>query len=338
MYEIQFHPADIRRQVRYYFLSRRTARWLMAGLLVVGLLLAAGLAMAPVGLRSLLLASDLGRMQRRHDVLADVLIHRKAALDRLTTRVAEAESRLDQTGMILGVSEDQLPQPEPIQEILRVDYEPARVAATLGRDLVRRSDLLLSRADALIAYAHEHDGVIREVPSICPLPIGSFVLTSPYGERTSPFTNTVDFHAGIDLAAREGTPVLAPGDARVVFAGRFPLRRNVRWWRYGDVVVLRHGDGYLTIFAHLKDIDVSRGERVERGEKIGTVGNSGWSTSPHLHYEVRVLRDGEEEPVPMDPRIYILNYRWRGHEEVLAAGRYAPPPNFDPLPSRISLR
>jgi murein DD-endopeptidase MepM/ murein hydrolase activator NlpD len=338
MYEIQFHPADIRRQVRYYFLSRRTARWVLGGLILAALLLVAGVAMTPLGLRSVLLASELVRLQRRHDLLADVLAHRRTALDRLEVRVSEAETRLAQLAMILGIGDDQLPVADGDDATIRVSYEPARMAASRGRDMDRRSLQLLRRADALIAFAYEREGVVREVPSICPLPIGSFVLTSPFGDRVSPFTNSVDFHAGIDLAAREGTPVLAPGDARVVFAGRFPHRRNVRWWRYGNVVVLRHGDVYLTIYAHLQDIGVRRGQTVERGEEIGTVGNSGWSTSPHLHYEVRALRDGEDEPVPMDPRIYILNYRWRGHEEVLAAGRYAPPPVFDPLPSRISLR
>jgi murein DD-endopeptidase MepM/ murein hydrolase activator NlpD len=176
------------------------------------------------------------------------------------------------------------------------------------------------------------------VPSICPVPVGSFVLTSPFGNRVSPFTNTSDFHAGIDLAAREGVPVLATGDGRVVFAGRFPLRRNVRWWRYGNVVVLAHGDRFLTIYAHLAEIAVRRGQRVRRGEQLGTVGNTGWSTSPHLHYEVRVRGEDDSEPEPVDPRIYILDYQWTGHEEMLARSRSAPPPSFDPLPSRVKAR
>ena len=129
------------------------------------------------------------------------------------------------------------------------------------------------------------------MPSICPLPVGTFVLTSPFGNRTSPFTNTVDFHSGLDLAAREGTPILAAGGGR------------------------------LTIYAHLQEISVRRGATLRRGEELGTVGNTGWSTSPHLHYEVRVRAENDDEPVPVDPRIYILNYQWTGHEELLVRAR-----------------
>jgi murein DD-endopeptidase MepM/ murein hydrolase activator NlpD len=197
---------------------------------------------------------------------------------------------------------------------------------------------LLALADELASFARAHAELTEAVPSICPIPVGSFVLTSPFGDRISPFTNRVDFHSGVDLAAREGTPILATGSGRVVFAGRFPLSRNVRWWRYGNVVVLTHDGRYLTIYAHLEEIGVRRGQQLTRGELLGTVGNTGWSTSPHLHYEVRVVPEDDEEPVPVDPRIYILNYRWKGHEALLVRGRRAPAPSFDPLPSRVKVR
>jgi murein DD-endopeptidase MepM/ murein hydrolase activator NlpD len=103
------------------------------------------------------------------------------------------------------------------------------------------------------------------------------------------------------------------------------------------VVVISHFDGrYFTIYAHLQEISVRRGARVERGEIIGTVGNTGWSTSSHLHYEVRIREPDSAEPVPVDPRIYILNHQWTGQERVLAASRAAPPPSFDPLPLRVT--
>lgn len=204
--------------------------------------------------------------------------------------------------------------------------------------LSTESSALLTLADELASFAIAHDELTREVPSICPVPVGSFVLTSPFGNRISPFTNTADVHTGIDLAAREGTPVVASGNGRVVFAGRFPLSRNVGWWRYGNVVVLVHGERYVTVYAHLEEILVRRGQQVERGEQIATVGNTGWSTSPHLHYEIRVAHEAGDEPIPMDPRIYILNYQWKGHEALLVRARRAPVPDFDPLPSRLKVR
>jgi murein DD-endopeptidase MepM/ murein hydrolase activator NlpD len=223
--------------------------------------------------------------------------------------------------------------PEPPPRDLLVPEAEMAVRRTLKLDSDTKA--LLTLADELASFARSNEDLAEAVPSICPLPVGTFVLTSPFGNRTSPFTNTVDFHSGLDLAAREGTPILAAGGGRVVFAGRYPLRRNVRWWRYGNVVVLAHGERYLTIYAHLEEISVRRGATLRRGEELGTVGNTGWSTSPHLHYEVRVRTEDDDEPVPVDPRIYILNYQWTGHEELLVRARNAPPPSFDPLPSRM---
>jgi murein DD-endopeptidase MepM/ murein hydrolase activator NlpD len=104
------------------------------------------------------------------------------------------------------------------------------------------------------------------------------------------------------------------------------------------VVVLSHAGGYLTIYAHLQEIETRRGQYLERGERLGTVGNTGWSTSPHLHYEIRVDNEDTQEPVPVDPRIFILNYQWTGHEALLIRGRRAPDLSFDPLPSLVKVR
>ncbi|MCU0303667.1 MAG: M23 family metallopeptidase [Thermoanaerobaculales bacterium] len=337
MYEIQLHPADIRRQVRYYFLSRRAMAWLRLAGLVFALLLVAGAVLAPIGVQSLLLGGRLRVLAQQNRTQREVLDQREAALDRLQRQTDEARNRQRQMSLILGAPQTAhsgagTPSPQPVRELLVADAEIAvRRSLKLDTDTLA----LLTLSDELASFARANEELTRAVPSICPLPVGSFVLTSPFGNRTSPFTNTIDFHAGIDLAAREGTPVLAPGDGRVVFAGRFPLNRNVSWWRYGNVVVLRHSERYISIFAHLQDISVLRGSQLVRGEPLGTVGNTGWSTSPHLHYEVRVTEDEESEPQPVDPRIFILNYRWTGYEDLLVVGRTAPAPTFDPLPSRV---
>jgi len=341
MYEVQFHPADIRKQVRYFFLSRQAFRRLAATGIVLALLLVVGLALAPMGLHSLLLSSRLHVLRHQNHVLRQVLEERRSSLGRLQTDLTAALTRARQMSLILGAPMEEDTSRDPGGERLAAGASvvpEAMVTLRLGTRLDRQTEALLAQTEELARFVQEHRELTRMVPSICPLPIGSFVLTSPFGERISPFTNRRDFHAGIDLAAREGTRVLAPGAGRVIFAGRFPLRRNVRWWRYGNVIVLAHGDRYVTVFAHLKDILVRRGRHVQRGEVIGTVGNTGWSTSPHLHYEVRVRQQSGGEPKPVDPRVYILNYQWKATEKILAASRRAPAPAFDPLPSSVRLR
>lgn len=336
MYEIQYHPADIRKQVRYYFLSRKGFRLLVTATALAALLLAAGAVLAPLGIRSLLMTGRLHSLSQQNALHREVLTERTRVLDRLEREVASARALQRQMSLILGSPQDSEGlggYPEQPERNLQV--EEARSAFERALKLDSDTRALLTLADELASFARSNEDLAEAVPSICPLPVGTFVLTSPFGNRTSPFTNTVDFHSGLDLAAREGTPVLASGGGRVVFAGRYPLRRNVRWWRYGNVVVVTHGTRYLTIYAHLHEITVRRGATLRRGEEVGTVGNTGWSTSPHLHYEVRVRKEIDDEPAPIDPRIYILNYQWTGHEELLIRGRNAPIPGFDPLPSRM---
>ena len=105
-------------------------------------------------------------------------------------------------------------------------------------------------------------------------------LTSRYGYRVSPFTGRKQFHAGLDIAGAPGTPVVAPANGKVVFSGRKgPL---------GNALIIDHGYGVRTQYGHNKELFVKKGERVERGQQIASLGNSGRSTGPHLHYVVEV--------------------------------------------------
>jgi murein DD-endopeptidase MepM/ murein hydrolase activator NlpD len=302
MYEIQFHPADIRKQVRYFFVSRRTFRWMVGIAVTVALLLVAGTVLAPLGVQSLLLSSKLRALRQQNELHRQVLDQRIRALEAMERQARMARSRQEQMSLILGApqSHERGLGGFPSSADGSVDVVEARDALDRATTLATETRALLTLADELASFASAHEDLAAAVPAICPVEIGSFVLTSPFGNRISPFTNTSDFHSGIDLAAREGTPVMSAGGGRVVFAGRFPLSRNVRWWRYGNVIVITHGGRYVTIYAHLQDISVRRGQQVARGDVIGTVGNTGWSTSPHLHYEVRV--DG----VPQNPMNFVL--------------------------------
>jgi murein DD-endopeptidase MepM/ murein hydrolase activator NlpD len=105
-------------------------------------------------------------------------------------------------------------------------------------------------------------------------------LTSAFGERVDPIDGTRRRHAGVDLAAPIGTPVRAVKDGVVRFAGD---RGG-----YGNIVIVDHGDGTETRYAHCHTLDVKAGQAVRAGQDIATVGNTGRSTGPHLHFEFRV--------------------------------------------------
>ncbi len=120
--------------------------------------------------------------------------------------------------------------------------------------------------------------------------IGYF--SSGFGIRRSPFGDRVKMHEGLDIANLPGTLIRSPADGIVVYNDAKP--------GYGQTLILDHGYGLETWYAHTRKILVSKGQRVRRGDQIALLGNSGRSTGPHLHYEVRV------NGTPVDPMAYVL--------------------------------
>jgi murein DD-endopeptidase MepM/ murein hydrolase activator NlpD len=116
-------------------------------------------------------------------------------------------------------------------------------------------------------------------------------VSSEFGGRSSPYGRSWEFHPGLDIRALSGTPVAAAGSGTVVYAGRMR--------GYGNMVVVDHGVGLKTVYAHLSAIYADLGRRVETGQVIGAVGQTGRATGPHLHYEVRV------GTAPVDPMCYL---------------------------------
>ena len=116
-------------------------------------------------------------------------------------------------------------------------------------------------------------------------------ISSDYGMRKDPFTGQKSFHRGIDLAVPAGTQVLAPWSGRVVSVGSQA--------GYGNYVVVEHPEGFQTLYAHLGSASVRKGDSVTAGEALGTVGSSGRSTGPHLHFEV--IRNGNR----IDPKAVL---------------------------------
>ncbi len=127
-------------------------------------------------------------------------------------------------------------------------------------------------------------------PSIRP---ADGIVSSGFGSRENPFTGLPEFHGGLDIANHKGTPVLATADGTVTFVGdKGPL---------GKMVVINHGHGIVTRYAHIDKALKKQGDRVKRGDVVAQMGNTGRSTGPHVHYEVRI------NGVPVNPRDHILN-------------------------------
>jgi len=118
-------------------------------------------------------------------------------------------------------------------------------------------------------------------------------MSRGYGMKHDPFTGYKQFHRGIDLANNRGTPIVASADGKIREVGTFG--------RLGKMVIVDHGYGFVTRYGHLSQIDVKRGQSVKRGDIIGLMGSTGYSTGPHLHYEV--WRNGKV----MNPADFILN-------------------------------
>ena len=142
----------------------------------------------------------------------------------------------------------------------------------------------------LIKYLEDQRNLLAATPAIRPC---KGWVTSKFGYRTSPFTGRKEFHKGIDIANRSGTDVLATADGVVTFSGSKGL--------LGKAVVVDHGHGFVTRYGHLKKALKKRGEKVKRGEVIAVMGNTGRSTGPHVHYEVRL------NGMPVNPTKYFLN-------------------------------
>jgi hypothetical protein len=119
--------------------------------------------------------------------------------------------------------------------------------------------------------------------------------TSSYGYRRDPFTNRRKLHKGVDYRAPRGTPVFAAGPGRIKVARRKS--------GYGRVIMIDHGAGVETRYAHLQSIDVDAGERVSAGTRIGTVGSTGRATGPHLHFELRIDGDAHDPQDVLGPLV-----------------------------------
>ncbi len=164
------------------------------------------------------------------------------------------------------------------------------INTTQKLDLLSKQLYIQSNSfDEVVEMCKSHEEMLKCIPAIQPIANKDLKKTaSGYGHRIDPIYGTTRFHSGMDFSANPGTDVYATGNGVVVKAG----------WEtgYGNTVIIDHGFGYKTVYAHLRDFRTRVGKRVVRGEVIAGVGSTGKSTGPHLHYEVHV-KDHVVNPV-----------------------------------------
>lgn len=135
----------------------------------------------------------------------------------------------------------------------------------------------------------DKESFLKSTPTL--LPTRGWI-TSYYGPRISPTSQRLRMHEGLDIGGKPGTPIMAPADGKIAFAGSKP--------GFGNFVQIDHGYGIESFYAHAKELFVKKGQVIKRGNLIAAIGNTGSSTGPHLHYEIRV------NGTPVDPLYFVL--------------------------------
>jgi len=338
--EVQFHPKAGAGRRRVLRLSRRGFRLALAALSAYVLLIAGGLAVAPASIGSLLRREEYGVQVSRRVQLGGRLQSLVGRLEELSAEGKGLASRLRKIRAAYEVGEGGAPRAlppaaDPAAAGAATDSifgataaHGLRLEAELGFEL----EAIEEELARIVAFEREHPQRSRTTPARNPLAGEEFVQTSGFGRRRSPYTQQLEFHAGLDLAAPVGTPIAAAADGVVTFAGTVEASRRSDWWRLGRVVAIRHGDGFVTLYGHCEKLLVRDGQRVRGGERIATVGDSGWSMGPHLHYEVR-RQVGRDRFEPMDPGSYFLDSPEAAgeSEEGAALPRERPPEAAMPL-------
>jgi len=244
----------------------------------------------------------LTEMQKKNELQEEQFVHLAQRIDQIAGKMCELKEfdhRLKEMVNLNTGEDDQSFQgiggSDP--EVLRSQYAIARTQ----KGLVRLMHKSLDNLDSEIAvgkqektelhkFLDHQKTLLASTPSIWPT---KGWLSSRFGYRESPFTGEREFHRGVDISARMNAPIVAPADGIVSVVKRDH--------GYGNTLVIKHGYGILTKYAHLKKTLVKKGQYIKRGETIALVGNTGRSTGPHLHYEVHL------NGVPVNPLRHILN-------------------------------
>jgi murein DD-endopeptidase MepM/ murein hydrolase activator NlpD len=277
---------------------RLPLRWLRKGLVGGGIAVVFGL-LTVTHYFTLLSASSENRVLKEENaqlksqvlLVQEKVAHVQATLDRVErfdAKLRSAVTHLQDPERNLAIGPVGAPEAPSTTAAPAGSENPAALSgriASLENDAHRQEASLRELSE----YFEDQKSMLASTPSIWPT---QGWVTSDFGARLDPYSADRSMHQGLDISTPHGHPVLTPSDGTVVFNGTEG--------GYGKVLVVDHGYGVKTRYGHLSETFVRLGERVARGQKIAAVGNTGRSTGPHLHYEVRV------NGIPENPRKFIL--------------------------------
>ncbi len=282
--------------------------WTAGGFAVLALLLAFTLTFNYVTLRyaatsqypwlqAIVLADQRQEAQRTQEMVQGHLNAMAVRLGELQARMMRLDGLGERLARIAGLTPQELPSLQSGQAPGMGGAQSSLPAKTIGvvefQDLLskvaRQVDQRSDQLGVLEALLVQTSATRKFLPSLSPIFDGWF--SSNFGYRIDPFTGLRSFHEGIDFPAEVGTSIVAAASGKVVYAGFHP--------EYGRMVEVDHGNGLLTRYAHTSQIFVREGDLVVRGQRLASVGSTGRSTGPHLHFEVRL------NGVPQNPARFL---------------------------------
>jgi murein DD-endopeptidase MepM/ murein hydrolase activator NlpD len=286
--------SDHSQAVRKFRLPRR---WLRRGLVGGGVAALLGLVtvshyftLLSAASENRVLKEENAQLKSQVLLVQEKVAHVQATLDRVERFDAKLRSAVThlqdpERNLAIGpVGAPEAPPASPPAARENPEALPGRLAS-LDNEAQRQETSLRELSE----YFEDQKSMLASTPSIWPT---HGWVTSDFGARLDPYSADRSMHQGLDISTPHGQPVITPSDGTVVFNGTEG--------GYGKVLIIDHGYGVKTRYGHLSETFVRLGERVARGQKVAAVGNTGRSTGPHLHYEVRV------NGIPENPRKFIL--------------------------------
>lgn len=255
---------------------------------LIGVLGLTGLASSYV--RMLMKVSSYNELRAEKDDLKTRYTHLEQVAKERDMQVASLGSLASEVSSLYGLKSD----PVLLKQAVSDKVEDPQVTSSLDRLATLKTAALTGATSVGLSLGLTKNATTADwmransAPNLWPV---EGPVTGSFGERIDPFNGEGAFHSGIDIGALYGQSIVAPADGTVEFADFMG--------GYGRAVILNHGHGITTRYGHLKSFAVFPGQQVHRGDTIGYVGDSGRSTGPHLHYEVRI------NDIPVNPHKYL---------------------------------